>query len=57
MNVLKVIDSQNAIIKIQSDVINELFSLLMQHITAEEADRLPVVEKINLAAQIKAEIE
>ena len=43
--------------KIQSDAINELFELLMQHISAEEADKLQVVEKINLAAQIREGIE
>jgi len=57
MNALEVIESQNAIIKIQSDAINELFGLLMQHISAEEADKLQVVEKINLAAQIREGIE
>jgi hypothetical protein len=57
MNALEVIESQNAIIKIQSDAINELFELLMQHISAEEADKLQVVEKINLAAQIREGIE
>lgn len=45
MSALEIIDEQNTIIKIQSDTINELFALLMQHITAEEADKLPVVEK------------
>ena len=57
MNALEVIESQNAIIKIQSDAINELFELLMHHISAEEADKLQVVEKINLAAQIREGIE
>lgn len=57
MNALEVIESQNVIIKIQSDAINELFELLMQHISAEEADKLQVVEKINLAAQIREGIE
>ncbi|UWG07319.1 MAG: hypothetical protein [Bacteriophage sp.] len=57
MNALEVIESQNAIIKIQSDAINELFEMLMQHISAEEADKLQVVEKINLAAQIREGIE
>lgn len=57
MNALEVIESQNTIIKIQSDAINELFELLMQHISAEEADKLQVVEKINLAAQIREGIE
>lgn len=57
MNALEIIDAQNTIIKIQSDAINELFALLMQHITAEEADKLPAVGKINLAARIKEKIE
>ena len=57
MSELEIIDAQNTIIKIQSDTINELFALLMQHITAEEADKLPVVEKINLAARIRERIE
>lgn len=39
-----------------SEVINELFQLLMQHISAEEADSLPVVKEINHAAGIMAEI-
>lgn len=54
---VEVVDLQNAIIKIQSDAIDELFKLLMQHITAEEADQLPVVAMINQAASIRREIE
>lgn len=54
---VEVVDLQNAIIKIQSDAIDELFKLLMQHITAEEADKLPVVAMINQAASIRREIE
>lgn len=42
--------------KLQAEVIDELFLLLMQHITAEEADHLPVIEKINLAARLHNEI-
>lgn len=57
MSTLDIVDTQNTIIKIQSDAINELFNLLMLHITAEEADKLPVVEKINLAARIRERIE
>lgn len=49
-------EEQNVIIKLQSDVINELFLLLMQHITAEEADALPVVAQINSAAEMRREI-
>lgn len=57
LNPIEIVEKQNAIIRIQSGVIDELFLLLMQHISAEEADALPVIDKINLAAQIRQEIE
>lgn len=50
------IDKMSEVIKIQQSAINELFQLLMQHISAEEADSLPVVKEINNAARIMAEI-
>jgi hypothetical protein len=56
-NLVGIVDLQNEIIRIQSNVIDELFRLLSQHIAAEELDNLPVIAEINLAAQIKAEIE
>ena len=40
-----------------AEAIGDLFSLLMQHITVEEADQLPTVKKINLAAEIRSTIE
>jgi len=52
----EVVHQQSEIIGIQSEVIDELFTLLAQHITAEEADRLPVITKINQAAEIRREI-
>lgn len=57
LNPVEIIEKQNAIIRIQSDVIDELFLLLMQHVTADEVDRLPCVERINEAARIRREIE
>lgn len=57
MSPLEVVEKQNAIISIQSDVINELFCLLMQHISADEADALPVVERINEAADLRQWVE
>ena len=57
MTPLEVIERQNEIIRLQADSINELFKLLIEHITVEEADKLSVLKKINLAAEIKAEIE
>lgn len=53
---LKVVEQQNAIIRIQSGVIDELFLLLMQHISTEEADALPCIDRISQAAQIRARI-
>lgn len=57
VNLAEVIAKQNRIIEIQADAIGDLFSLLMQHITVEEADQLPTVKKINLAAEIRSTIE
>ena len=56
-NPAEVIAKQNRIIEIQAEAIGDLFSLLMQHITVEEADQLPTVKKINLAAEIRSTIE
>lgn len=53
----QVMEHQSAIIRLQSSVIDDLFLLLAQHISAEEADRLPCIQKINLAARLRAEIE
>ena len=57
LNQVEIVEKQNAIIRIQSDVIDELFLLLMQHVSADEVDRLPCVERINEAARIRREIE
>mgnify|MGYP006918464039 CR=1 FL=1 len=57
LNPVEVVEKQNAIIRIQSGVIDDLFLLLMQHISAEEADALPVIDRINQAAEIRREIE
>lgn len=46
---LEIVEQQNAII-------DELFLLLMQHISAEEADSLPCIARINQAAEIRAGI-
>jgi hypothetical protein len=54
---IEIIETQNTIIKLQSDVINELFSVLSQHLQAEELDSLPVVEKINAAARLRQSYE
>ena len=53
---LETVALQSEVTKIQAEVIDELFLLLMQHISAEEADKLPVIEKINQAAAIHREL-
>ena len=54
---LDTIDKQEKIMDLQKDVINDLFRLLSLHISAKELNGLDAVKKINLAAQIRAEIE
>lgn len=56
IDILKTVETQNSIIRIQSEVIDELFRLLLQHISAEEADSLPVLRKINTAASLRQDI-
>ena len=56
-NTAEIIEKQNRIIQIQADVINDLYGLLVQHITVEEAEALPAVAKINLSANIRSTID
>lgn len=51
------VEKQNVIIQMQSGIINELFQLLMQHISVDEADALPVVQRINEAADLRKWME
>lgn len=48
---------QGKIIRLQSEVIDDLFLLLLQHISAEEADRLPVMGKIETAVRLREGVE
>ena len=57
MSEIEIIETQNTIIKLQSNVINDLFSVLSQHLQAEELDSLPIVEKINTAARLRQSYE
>lgn len=54
---VEVVEVQDKVIKILSGVVTELFSLLSQHLTAEELDSLPVVGRINLAAGLRAGLD
>ena len=55
-NLYLVVERQSEIIRIQSEVINDLFSLILQYMSADEADALPCIQKINHAAEIRREI-
>ena len=57
MSSVEMIEKLTSVIRIQSEVIDDLFRLLMQHIGAGEADKLPVIRKINEAAKIRREVE
>lgn len=52
-NLIEAFETQNVIIKMQSEVINDLLSLLMQHEAVEKVDRLPCTQKINEAARLR----
>lgn len=52
---LELFERQSEIIRIQSEAINDLLRLLSMHMEAEELDSLPVVDKINMAATLRAE--
>ncbi|HAS70562.1 MAG TPA: hypothetical protein DGR27_05425 [Eubacterium sp.] len=53
---VEIIDIQNTIIKMQSEVIYDLFGQLKQYMTVEELDNSQVVMKINAAAKLRSEI-
>ena len=56
MDDLKIMEQLETVIHLQAEVITELFSLLAQHIVADELDRLSCVQKINQAAAVRDEI-
>lgn len=57
INQVEIVETLTTIISMQSGVINELFMLLSQHISAEELDELEVVKKINTAARLRRDLE
>lgn len=52
---LELFESQNEIIRLQSECIDELFRLLAMHLEPEDLSSVPVIEKINRAAMLRAE--
>ncbi|MBR0149438.1 MAG: hypothetical protein IJM23_09675 [Lachnospiraceae bacterium] len=57
MNDVNIVETLNAIIRLQSTIIDELFVLLSQHITVDELDKLPVIDKINEAAKLGVDVD
>lgn len=54
---IEIIGTQNTIIKMQSEIIYDLFGLLKQYVSVEELDNIPAIKKINDVARMNEEIE
>lgn len=52
-NLTESFEIQNSIIRMQSQIINDLIIILMQHEAIESIDEIPFVDKINEAAKLK----
>lgn len=57
MNDINIVETLNAIIRLQSTIIDELFVLLAQHITVDELNKLPVIDKINEVAKLRVDVD
>lgn len=55
-NLVESFEVQNTIIRMQSQIINDLIIILMQHEAIESIDEMPFVDKINEAAKLKESI-
>lgn len=55
-NLVELIEKQNMIIKEQADIIDGLFLLLLQHISAKELDGTKEIEKINHVAMLRENV-
>ena len=55
-NLTESFEIQNSIIRMQSQIINELIIILIQHEAIESIDEMPFVDKINEAAKLKGKI-
>ena len=56
-NMAEIVDVQNTIIRMQSDIINQIFLVLGQYVSAEELDNMEALEKINEAARLRASLD
>ena len=55
-NLTESFEIQKSIIRMQSQIINDLIIILMQHEAIESIDEMPFVDKINEAAKLKEKI-
>ena len=53
---LEIFNSQNEIIQLQSEALQEAIGLLIQHEDVDDADFASIKEKIDHAAMIRAEL-
>ena len=57
MSGVEIVETLGLITKMQSDIIDSLFRLLMQHMDAEELGSLGVIKKIEEAARLRADLD
>lgn len=55
-NLTESFEIQNSIIRMQSQIINDLIIILMQHEAIESIDEMPFVNTINEVAKLKEKI-
>ena len=51
--ILEIVDRQNEVIKIQSDIIDGLFALLLQHVPTEDDGLTDLLEDMETAAILR----
>ncbi len=56
-DLVEIVETQNEIIRIQSDIIDELFALLSQHLSTNEIGMLPALGKAERAVKLRKEIK
>ncbi len=57
MSIAEIIEKQNKVIRVQSDIIDELYLMLAQYATVEEMDSAGYLSDIQNAALMCQEIE
>lgn len=54
---MRMIVNQSEQIRLQGEIIDEIFSLLCQYVSADELDQLPCVNKINHVVLLRNDME